>query len=57
MSGHADSMMELARLYFNGEGLSQNRAQALKWVTKASKAGNKEAKDFLEAIVAQSSVR
>ena len=37
----------LGKIYYNGDGVKQDKAEATEWFNKASEHGNDEAKRFL----------
>jgi hypothetical protein len=49
-AGDVFSMMLLARRYERGNGVEQDRTQALKWYQMAARAGNADAMEYLGAI-------
>ncbi|ACP20940.1 hypothetical protein Aasi_1627 [Candidatus Amoebophilus asiaticus 5a2] len=48
--GHNKAQYELGLLFFKGEGVSKNNQKAMKWLRRASKQGNREAKEKLHIL-------
>jgi TPR repeat protein len=46
-------MVELAKLYLNGAGVTKDENEAIKWLTKASDQGFEPAKRKLQEIQSQ----
>jgi len=46
-AGNADAQFEIAGMYRKGEGVSQDREEALKWIRKAATHGHARAQDIL----------
>jgi hypothetical protein len=46
-AGNAEAWFELAECYYNGDGIEENDAEAVKWYQKAAEQGNSEAQYIL----------
>ena len=46
--GNADAQYNLARMYFNGNGVTEDIQKALDWFQKAAEQGNTEAQNFID---------
>ena len=49
--GFADAQYAIARSYFYGDGVPEDKTEAEKWFRKAADQGNQEAKDALEKLL------
>ncbi len=55
--GHAEAQFNLAGCYYYGMVVEKNEAEAVKWLKKAAEQGDAKAKEMLEEINRQKTVR